>query len=739
MKTPISQRLKVLAASTVAVASLLASATAAAQSSEGPLQERLESLLPDTPVVQQIETYFDGQPPATVWAKAWGDPSGDQVVPGFGLVLELLHGDSDEPRLRLSGGLPGHAAVVFVADEPDGTLDAYGTWNIGETGGPLALVDKGAKLLLPDDAQVLTKGSFDWRGTFEMPWPGQPEGTEVWVQGVESGGYFAQGSASTQMSHALQVRSGVQVTDHTNKPLLPAPLPPSLPVQGAKQAVELFTQMDEFSDVALPRLDGLLAKALVYEGDALSLTLKVKGSGMYSGVTVGATVGGSFEIRRVSGNRFVVSMAGQLSGGAGLKAAENLSVTAQSARKISKEFRFHSIQGLGRGLRALLMGDTSTFKKGAFINVIDDLLLARDEAAARLAALDPQIQLAKKAVSKLAQKVKTKVGQTAFGPALAKAKKALQKLETKHDQTRVVVEQTQEELGAYAGQVRMAALIAQALVQGKMFVQDHLFAVEYDYGLSSVLKLGLPCPVQTGTAGASLGIRAPSYLPRTIVRMESMTEPRGIAYTLTLRYDGQIQGFLGNGLHAVEGTIVPAVQLVARAQIPVGEAAEAVILLDVGELCHTVLDDLAFETKTEVIVDVSLAGRKGLVGYRELGVGKTWQLSMGNEHSAGEYVDALAAFLETGDIVELLAPMGSRTVTYGAQGRRVRGFGAKLIIDATVAAGGLDEATAKWIDAGRKFEVDTTVAEAIASIRQAVASVEDALIHMPGLVTTQDS
>jgi hypothetical protein len=287
-------------------------------------------------------------------------------------------------------------------------------------------------------------------------------------------------------------------------------------------------------------------------------------------------------------------------------------------------------------------------------------------------------------------------------------------------------------MGEYAGEIRTAALIAQALVQGPMFLQDHLFALEVESGQNGQLNLGLPCPVETGTAGASLSARCPAYLPRLIGRVERMTEPRGIAYTLTARYDGQVQGFLGNGLHAVEATIVPSVQFVSRVQLPVGETVEAAILRDIGELRDTLRDDVVWETKTEAALDVAIAGRKGVLGYRELGIGKTWQISVGNERSPGEYVDALGAFLETGEFVELLAPLGSTTATCSAQARRTRGFGAKLVIDATAAAGGLDEASAKWTDPGRKFEIDMTAAEAIETIRDAIQATKDLLTREPG-------
>ncbi|MBL4769927.1 MAG: hypothetical protein JKY61_01975, partial [Planctomycetes bacterium] len=241
--------------------------------------QAIHKLIPLLLMATSAHVVAQGSSELSYTAETYGFASGDLPIRGLGLVLELVDGSSEAPKLRLFGGPAGHPASISISADSDS-----------------ARTPQGAKRLI-GDSNTVHEGSFDWMGYYEVPLEGPlTEGAQFFAQGTHVGIFdlAGVGQALTQNSNGLQVH----VVAPTDTPISVGEFRPHLPQEQAE----------------LPGTAGLaerLQRCLNSNGDSTKISLYVEGNG-----GAGANVGGqgSMEIlvQRTSEGTYEVILAADL-------------------------------------------------------------------------------------------------------------------------------------------------------------------------------------------------------------------------------------------------------------------------------------------------------------------------------------------------------------------------------------------------------------------------------------------
>ena len=264
-------------------------------------------------------------------ATTYGRASGDVPLPGFGLILELVGGDSAQPRLRLFGGIPGNYASILISGESDRVDDGQGN------------------LTLIGGQPVVITGFFDGRGGFELPLEELPAGSgsgEV---------FFAQGT-----------HCGVINIDPTDGPMLELSNGLSFyPAPDAETAITLGDFLPQLPENRIQAvrsaldnrdLEQTVREALNSAGDSISLKLDLKGSiGVVPTVPLGGKTQIEVAIKRTEDRRYELTIDREAAATAGVELVDGVEAEAAMGIGCQLVFQFESLPGVMYGVKGIAL------------------------------------------------------------------------------------------------------------------------------------------------------------------------------------------------------------------------------------------------------------------------------------------------------------------------------------------------------------------------------------------------
>lgn len=651
--------------------------------------------------------------------ETFGRATGDVPAPGLGLVLELVGAQSEAPRLRLMGGLPGHPATILIsATQPEASV-----------AGP-----RGAELLV--GPVVLTfHGRFDANGRYEAPLAELPEGLPHYAQGLHTGLLqFADGPLF-QASHGLVLLNGAPAAEAELgfDDLLPH-LPEERELSGARDVAEL------------------LQTALNSAGDSVRLAIELEVTVGLGIEVVDAKAGGKFQLEvvvtRTAEGLYELEVAQDVAAlvGAGAGFGAEASIEGAASVGSTRIFRFHSAPGVARGVLGIalalqfpnvqlelesgaldraverlveLQGAVNVLRERAdeaeaFLHAVADAQLARAEVA--LAEASRRLRSAQRALRdaswrdtprRAAQVVLQTAVVEALRIGLRTARVARTQVEATVESVRAVLTARRAELERIFQGIARVGRIAAAVAQLRSDALEHYAGWEGRYAgaIEGEAKVGLPV---VDIKGLESGI-SQELVVQHAVRREIARDGQPARTTITSTFEAETQA-VGVIIAGVELTHTRTFELAQRfVDSPTGPVADG--------------------TSVSYGVDVCALGALGLFVQRESGLGRAWSVELaGIEHlSPAE----LAASLSPAVLVERF---GALDAHLALQDRRQQNIDFGFAIDITGNGGGL-EIELEWADQGPELARTTSVAECV---RRVVDLAPQGLDLATGAVITLD-
>jgi len=460
-------------------------------------------------------------------AETYGEASGDTPLRGLGLVLELVDGESSDPKLRLFGGPAGQAAAIVLSTEA------------ARSEGP-----RGSTLLVEDQGMTI-KGTFDSRGYFEVPVTGQAASIgNFHAQGTHVGIFDLAGDG-----HPLkQYSNGLRVFPTAEADLLRDAVQDSIDARRAWELGDGGRLVDEDLHVLMPeRQKPLGANATLAErlqrylnsaGDSTKIKLHVEAS-----AKLGGEVEVEFLIERTAADLYEVKVSADAAATAGFELAEGFGLGLKAGVGAQFVYRFYSAEGAARGLMGMVLGRRGSKLIHGSSASGGDLDL---DAQQKVQALELSVQLAqenqheaeamlwevldvaadearssrnqartrlKKAESKLksappkdrpywALQVSVRGGILATAEAHYQACKVARKQgEEAVEIARVAIEQYREELRSVLAAAARLHRIGSAVAQLSLYMADHFAGVRVRAKGSLGGQLGIPFPVKVAFWG----------------------------------------------------------------------------------------------------------------------------------------------------------------------------------------------------------------------------------------------
>lgn len=632
-------------------------------------------------------------------AETFGSASGDVPLPGLGLVLELVDGHTDQPRLRLFGGVPGHPAAILVA---------------GERAAQAGVGPHGTQLLLGLNLRTL-RGTFDARGMFELPLEGLaglPEGSHVYAQGLHTGVLTLADGPLVQASH------GIELGRHVDRPE-PLGFDVLLPHLPAERALGSHRGLAE-----------LLQDALDSAGDSLRLALEVEASLGLGIEVVDAKAGGKvsveFTVTRTEEGLYEVVLGADVaalvgvSGGTGAEAGLEGSLGLGGARL----YHFHSAPGAARGMLGMtlalafpdsapvaegLLGSGGAERVSELFELLDELQGRSLELEAFLRhAIDTQVTIAeafrdrarsnlvaaKRALANAAwhevpgrfAQVAVRNGQLAAATVLLRAANAArEQASLQLTLLRATLEARRAELDRLVQGLARIGRVVSAVALSRVYATEHFDGEELHVTQAAELegKLGLPFVDVKGLESSLTG-----EVQRSMrVRVEREKANRPMCATLVISSQSALELVAAN-VQGFELARTRTIELAQSFERRSGhwEAAGASLGLH---------------------VDAHALGTFGLGLQSERGVGRAWSVTLSDEQLAA------AGGLATSTSVEgLVARLGAALVEAELQDRRQQNVDFAFSIDVSGNGGGI-EIEAEWADQGRRLARTARVAEAV--------------------------
>ena len=650
-------------------------------------------------------------------AETFGRASGDVPLRGLGLVLELVDAASEQPRLRLFGGAPGHPAMILLAGS---RLEA-------PVAGPRAtsfLVDPGAQPI---------HGTFDARGYFEVPLPDPErfqEGRPIHAQGMHTGILELADGPLVQLSHGLSLERRAVAP---STPLGFDELLPHLPAE---------RQIAGFSDLA-----ELIQTALDSSGDSLRLALEIEAS-VGLGIEIvdakaGGKLGGEFTVTRGEDGTYEVAVGSELTVLAGVSAGTGAEAGLEGSQGAGSTttYRFHSAPGAARGILGMLLAtgpmgkspDSFLQQSGILVSAAERiveiqeaiefmranaqelerfLLEVVDVRIAAASAFHSQaygrLVAAQNALGSAAwHQVPVRAAQLAVQRAVYEASRVgLQAAQALRNQTNASLQQVKSaiaqksaEISAFLETIARAGRIASAVSQLRSYAMAHHDAIEFQLtsGAELEAKLGVPFVDVKGLENSATVSKQMSQR----VRLEKKTAERPLRLTVKTVFERQTTVVLACivGCEVQRTRTVEIAQVYERRKGSGWQSAGASIGLE--------LDTHALSTM-------------GLAVQREQGIGRSWSVSIADE-----------LFLSSGglpsltSIEDLPAYCGSMELALELQDRRQDNLDFAISIDISGNGGGL-EIEAEWADQGRGLARASTVAEAMQVLNGAGQAIDAA-------------
>lgn len=656
--------------------------------------------------------------------ETFGSASGDVPLRGLGLVLELVDADTEAPRLRLFGGIPGHPATILVSTIPAESPVA----------GP-----RRTRFLVAGAPHAF-QGTFDARGTFEAPVDGLerlPQGLTVHAQGLHTAILAFSDGPLVQASHGLTFE---RRTDETAA-LGFDDLLPHLPAQRGLEGV---------GDLA-----ELLQTALDSAGDSLRLAFEIEVTVGLGIEVVEAKAGGKIELEatvtRTAEGRYEVEVAADLAAlvGAGAGAGAEVGVEGSGGYGGTRVFSFHSAPGAARGLLGLALAlQYPAFQPGkdvaeseamqravermtelqetlnalrehsaeleAFLWEVVDARLAEAERFHQRARRDLDAALRalanaswRELPGSLARVAVRRAVVAASSAGLKAAHAARSQAEAVLAQARERAEARRAELDRLLAAVARVGRVASAVAQLRGYTTDHYTGWELRYGSAgeAEAKLGLPVVDVKGLessaqAEVGAGIR---------VRREVARDGQPGRTTVFAAYELKSE---------LVGALVAGFELTTVRKLEVAQA-----FVDAPGGFASAGATVTFGTDTCNLATVGL----GL--QYEAGVGRAWSVSLSDSmFLSGE---GLATLTSPTALVERF---GAMEVALELQDRRQQNLDFGFSVDVTGNGGGI-EIAAEWADQGRLLARSATLAEAIGQVvegaLQAIDPATGAIVAAP--------
>lgn len=265
-------------------------------------------------------------------ATTYGRASGDLPMPGFGLILELVGGDTPRPSLRLFGGIPGNHASIVISGLPGHAEDGRG--NITLVGGQPAVIS----------------GQFDGRGRFELDLGALPAGSS------QTGVFYAQGTQTGAISidpsdgPTFELSNGVSFkpASSVEAELALVDFLPHLPVDRGPDVLGALVTGD---------IEQTVRAALNSANDSIALKLEGNGTGG-AGANGGMKIEFEVEIKRTEDGRYELTVAQEAAATAGLELTGGIEGEAAFGVGTERVFRFESIEGALYGVNGIALALT---------------------------------------------------------------------------------------------------------------------------------------------------------------------------------------------------------------------------------------------------------------------------------------------------------------------------------------------------------------------------------------------
>ncbi len=636
-------------------------------------------------------------------SEAYGRASGDTPLPNVGLILELVDGDTPAPKLRLFGGFPGNEARIVIAPEKAQIETESGIWL---TGG----------------ASISVSGEFDANGYFVAELgdiPSSPFPTShLFAQGTHTGPW---GIADAYGS-MLELSNGVEFyAAEVDEQILTLD--------------ELLSHLPEDRTEKVENADGLqekLYRALNSPGDAVSLKL-----GLEATVGVGAAVGGKtkhdFQVKRTEDAQYLLSMEADVAAQVGVELYDGVEANVSQGIGGARIFRFHSVPGVVRGIRGLLLACYyPELQPKKFINGVLDDCEAREKAKAALdaaraaenaavaklhdaeallfGAADTALEKANKALDKAEAELEdakkalanAKIETPKLVAAVVKAQAVVEALEIgvkqakKARDTAKAAVNTAQEIADAAREEREAALNALVhlhrmiwvITQTRTYVTDHNDGLSYHLETEGEIEAAIGIPgvtLKNFGASASAGVES-----KCTVLWQFETEYRPRRLTITRHMEIKAAAWAGyeDGVRA--------------------ETNKALELVDAFQFENGGVERI--ENRATISSDLALLHGYGALVARMEGIGRSWSIGVAQENlfaTATNFTDLLS---DEG-LAAAFAGTDFLTVGYSLQDRRILNW--ELEAKASYAGnGGGIEGSIEWADQGRMLGQEMTLKEA---------------------------
>lgn len=652
-------------------------------------------------------------------SETFGSVSGDVPFRGLGLVLELVGADTEHPRLRLFGGLPGHPAAILLAS---GRAEVPGA-------GP-----RGTRQLVSGDAQAI-HGRFDARGYFEVSIdPSVAQASNgLCAQGVHTGVLQLVDGPRIQCSHGLEVRCAA------------APV--------ATGFDELLPHAPEARSLGEPEsLAALLQDALDSGGDQLHLALELEvtvGLGIeVVDAKAGGKVGFEVTVTRATDGTYEVELAEDVAGLVGVGAGFGAEVGAEAGNGVggTRIFAFHSAPGAARGILGMALAlQFPAFRPGRHLAESPTMQAARervvelreavrsmrersaeleaylwnvaearlDQAAASHARARQRLASARAALRAASwRQVPAAAARVALhraivagsGATLRAARAARRHAEAAVDAVGTAIEAHRRELDELVEGLARAGRIAAAITQLRAFATDHYAGWELrtTQAVEVEAKVGVPVVDVKGLENSATGAVSSSYRIRREIARDGA--PARTTVTAVRERTSEVVGAVVAGFELSRARTIEVAQVFE--QTPHGPRSAGATLTFGADVCGLTSVGLGLQV--------------------ERGIGRSWSVSMADTMFLSQ--DGLASLTSPAALIDRA---GNLAVALQLQDRRQQNIDFAFSVDVTGNGGGI-EIQAEWSDAGRMLSRETTVADAVNRVMDGALRIVD---ERTGIVT----
>lgn len=257
----------------------------------------------------------------------YGKPSGGRPFLNQGLLLELVDGQGENPRIRMFGGTPESMAAITFSSSITGS-------------------DTGVLVGTPEH---LVNGTFDWNGYVEFPLSALKDrmsaGAPLYAQGVQLGtsGVDPFGWAGIEYSN------GVAVTPRAEQEVPKLTLSDFAPRLPERRVDEVNDALYDFEMIQA------LRTALNSAGDEVKLELNAKlNVAVVAAVNLGGKIKLTVGVKRTGDDQYDLYLDQEVAGTAGVELVDGVEAEASVPMACQQIYRFHSVDGVVRGMKGLI-------------------------------------------------------------------------------------------------------------------------------------------------------------------------------------------------------------------------------------------------------------------------------------------------------------------------------------------------------------------------------------------------